>query len=105
MKIVSVKFTVKPEFTERFIQVSLGDAQGSVANEPGCYRFDVYRDEKDPNVVCFYEVYADDAAFARHQTMPHFKQWRAAWTPDWLVMPSQAIHGQSIFPADQDWHK
>ncbi|MBC7236601.1 MAG: antibiotic biosynthesis monooxygenase [Chloroflexi bacterium] len=105
MRIVAVKFTLKPEFVEPFLQASLGDARGSVANEPGCYRFDVYRDQNDPNVVCFYEVYADDAAFERHQTMPHFVKWRESWKEEWLAAPTEVIHGRSIFPPDEHWHK
>ena len=101
MRIVSVQFTLKPEFVEQFIQVSLGDARGSVENEPGCHRFDVYRGRQDPNVVCFYEVYSDDAAFAKHQTMPHYLAWRDAWKQEWLAAPTAVVHGDSIYPPDE----
>jgi autoinducer 2-degrading protein len=105
MKIVSVKFTLKPEFAERFLQVSLGDAQGSVRNEPGCYRFDVFRAENDPNIICFYEVYQDDAAFAAHQAMPHYQTWRDAWQPDWLAAETEVVIGSSVYPPDEAWTK
>jgi len=105
MRVVSVKFSIKPEFLDRFIELSLGDAKGSVQNEPGCLRFDVYRDAKDPNTVCFYEVYKDQAAFDAHLQTPHFAEWRGGYTDDWLAAGTQAIHGWSVYPPDQDWKK
>ena len=54
----------------------LGDAQGSVQNEPGCLRFDVIQDSADPNRIWLYEVYVDQAAFKAHLQTPHFIKWR-----------------------------
>ena len=39
----------------------LGDAKGSVNNEPGCLRFDVIQEGADPNRIWLYEVYVDEA--------------------------------------------
>ena len=54
----------------------LGDAKGSVNDEPGCLRFDVIQDAGDPNRIWLYEVYVDEAAFQEHLKAPHFIKWR-----------------------------
>ena len=105
MRVVSVKFSLKPEFVDRFIEVSLGDARGSVQNEPGCFRFDVFQDQKDPNTVCFYEVYKDEAAFEAHRQMPHYAKWREGFKDEWLAAETQIIHGASVYPPDEAWTK
>jgi quinol monooxygenase YgiN len=105
MKVVSVKFSLKPEFVDRFVEISLGDAKGSVQNEPGCFRFDVFQDEEDPCTVCFYEVYKDDAAFEAHRQMPHYAKWREGFTDEWLAAETQIIRGWSVYPPDEAWSK
>lgn len=53
--IVSVK--IKPERIDEFLTVMHADAKGS-RDEPGCLRFDLLKDEKDPTKFYFYEVRA-----------------------------------------------
>lgn len=53
--IVSVK--IKPDRVPEFLEVMHADAKGS-REEPGCLRFDLLKDEKDPNKFYFYEVHA-----------------------------------------------
>ena len=72
--VVSVE--VKPDRVDEFLAAMKIDAEGS-RKEPGCRRFDVLRDSSDPNKFLFYEAYVDDAAFATHQTYPHFAPWKA----------------------------
>ena len=105
MKVISVQFSLKPEHVEEFIEQSLGDAKGSVENEPGCLRFDVYRDEEDPNIVCFYEVYRDDAALEAHRQMPHYAKWQGRLKEQWYAAKAQVIRGRSVYPPDEDWKK
>ena len=38
---IFVTIQVKAGFREQFAEASLGDAQGSVRDEPGCFRFDI----------------------------------------------------------------
>ena len=52
-----------------------------MTHEPGCFRVDVLQDPLAPDRVCFYEVYADEAAFLAHREMPHFKTYLAATEP------------------------
>lgn len=76
-----VEFDIRPGMLPAFLDAARLDAEGSVRNEPDCYRFDILQDPALPNRVCFYEVYADDAAFAAHREMPHFKTYLATTEP------------------------
>ena len=62
-------------------------------------RFDVLRDEKDPDVYYFYEVYRDQAALDAHRATPHYAVWRAA--ADALDGATEAIRCTPVFPADR----
>jgi autoinducer 2-degrading protein len=64
-----------------FLEAARRDAEGSVAREPGCRRFDILRDPARPNRVCFYEVYDDEAALAAHREMAHFKAYASESPP------------------------
>ena len=41
--------------------------------EPGTRLFQIARAKEDPARFLFYELFADDAAFAAHQASAHFK--------------------------------
>jgi autoinducer 2-degrading protein len=92
-----VKARVKPEGRQRFLQAIEADALGSERDEPGCFRFNVLRDEKDENVYYFYEVYRDQAALESHRAMPHYAVWRAA--ADTLEGPTEVTRCAPVFPA------
>lgn len=92
-----VQFDVKPGMLPAFLEAARLDAQGSVGNEPGCHRFDILQDPDVRNRVYFYEVYDDEAAFATHREMPHFKTYLSATEPmiaakSALRMPVEACH-------------
>ncbi len=94
---VWVQFDVKPGMLPAFLDAARLDAQGSVGNEPGCHRFDILQDPEVPNRVYFYEVYEDEAAFAAHREMPHFKTYFTTSEPmvaakSVLRMPVEACH-------------
>ena len=44
-------------------------------SEPGCVRYEVLEDTSDPQTICLYEVFADEAAFSEHLTSPHYAEW------------------------------
>ena len=92
-----VKVKVKPEGRERFLKAIEVDAIGSERDEADCFRFNVLRDQQDPNVYYFYEVYRDEAALEAHRAAPHYAVWRAA--ADTLDGPAQATRCDSVFPA------
>jgi autoinducer 2-degrading protein len=73
-----VQFDLKQGTKAAFLDAARRDAAGSVGNEPGCRRFDILVDPVNPNRVCFYEIYDDEAAFLAHREMPHFKEYFAA---------------------------
>jgi quinol monooxygenase YgiN len=97
MLAIWVKARVKPEQTETFLKAIEHDALGSERDEPGCLRFNVLRDEKDPNVYYFFEVYKDQAALDAHRAAPHYAVWRAA--ADTLEGPTEAVRCTPVFPA------
>ena len=69
---IVVEAEIVPERVEEFLDVIEKDAVGSRAEE-GCLRFDVLRDQSDPNKFFFYEVYVDAAAVAVHKEQPRLE--------------------------------
>ena len=60
---IFVTINIKPEHVDAFIEASVGDAEGSTRDEPGCFRFDMLQDPETPTRFYLYEVYRDEAAF------------------------------------------
>jgi (4S)-4-hydroxy-5-phosphonooxypentane-2,3-dione isomerase len=102
VKVLLVTIQIKPEFRDNFIESMLGDAIGSVEDEPGCLRFDVIQDEADANKIYLYEVYKDDAAFQAHTQAPHYTKWRDT-VKDWFAAPTAVSRGSNLFPPDARW--
>lgn len=101
MYAVVVSLKVKPELREKFLAAALDDCTCSRRDEPGCLRFDVLQDNKDPNHYFFYEVYRDEAAFKAHQAAPHYPRWRAAVAEiQFLAEPASGSHCSTIFPTE-----
>ncbi len=99
---IFVTIRIKPEFKDRFTEASLGDAQGSVRDEPGCFRFDILQDNSDSNCFHLYEVYADEAALEAHRNAPHDKKWRET-VQGWFDGEPQRVAMTTIFPSDNGW--
>jgi (4S)-4-hydroxy-5-phosphonooxypentane-2,3-dione isomerase len=99
-----VKVRVKPEGRARFLQAIEADALGSERDEPGCIRFNVLKDQQDPNVYYFYEVYRDEAAVEAHRAAPHYAIWQAA--ADTLDGKPELVRCEPVFPSvAQYWEK
>jgi (4S)-4-hydroxy-5-phosphonooxypentane-2,3-dione isomerase len=96
-----VKVRIKPEGRERFLKAIEVDALGSERDEPGCLRFNVLHDQKDPNLYYFYEVYRDEAALEAHRAAPHYAVWRAA--ADTLDGSPEATRVEPVFPAAAEY--
>ena len=92
------------EHVEKFREASFGDSQGSVRDEPDCFRFDILQNSAEKNLFHLYEVYEDTAAFEAHQTTPHFKEWFARVQP-WLEGKPEVVTMNTVFPSDQGWRK
>lgn len=100
---IFVSIRVKEGFMSKFIEHTLDDAKGSVSDEPGCYRFDVLKDDSDPNLVHLYEVYVSPEALEAHRKMPHYSKW-AKVTKNWRAEgSSQRIEATTVFPSDNGW--
>ena len=95
MYVVIVSARVKPEQRGTFLEAIEANAVSSVDDEPGCLRFDVVRDNDDPDHYLFYEVYRDEAAFAAHRDTDHFAHWREA-AEVCLSDPLEATHAAMI---------
>jgi quinol monooxygenase YgiN len=78
---VTVRLEVDPAHLEAFLPLMHENAQASLADEPGCHRFDVCTDPARPGEVFLYELYTDGAAFDAHLQTPHFKAFDAAAGP------------------------
>ncbi|MEX0761045.1 MAG: putative quinol monooxygenase [Dehalococcoidia bacterium] len=103
MYILMVRIKVKPDKVDDFKQASIGDARGSVLDEPGCRRFDVIQDLEDPTLFAFCEVYNDQAAVDDHLTRPHFKKWQEA-IKDMVDGETGVSRCRPVFPVgDAKW--
>ena len=105
MYVIIAPIQIKPGFKEKFIEEMIGDARGSVNNEPGCLRFDVIQDAENPNRIWLYEVYIDEAAFQEHTKQPHLLKWREA-VKDWRdesVLQGAGRGAHNIWPPDDEW--
>ena len=103
MHAIFVTINIKPGYREQFKEASLGDSQGSVRDEPGCFRFDILEDKTDPNKFYLYEVYEDeDAHMVAHRNAPHYKKWRET-VQEWFEGDTVAIPMNTVFPSDEGW--
>jgi quinol monooxygenase YgiN len=104
MYVLMVPIQIKDGYKEQFIAAVVEDARSSVANEPGCLRFDVIQDANDTNRIWLYEVYEDEAAFQAHLQAPHLQKFRDT-TQNWRAEgPSGAGRGSTnIWPPDSEW--
>ena len=105
MYLIVAPIQIKPGFIDQFVEAMLGDAKGSVENEPGCYRFEVIQDGDDSNRIWLVEVYKDEAAFKAHQQYPHYTKW-AETVKDWRADDGPIGAGpgaHNIWPTDQEW--
>ena len=78
MRTITVQATLRPDHLEGFVAASIANASASVSTEPGCRRFDVFRDAADPARVGFNEIYDDDGAVDAHGGTAHFETWLSA---------------------------
>jgi quinol monooxygenase YgiN len=74
--VVLAEFGLKPGTRERFVELVSRNAAASVADEPGCRRFDVMTPRDGADRVVLYEIYDDEAAFEAHLQTPHFAEFR-----------------------------
>jgi (4S)-4-hydroxy-5-phosphonooxypentane-2,3-dione isomerase len=78
-----VEFRIRPPFIAAFAEAINANARTSLDNEPGCRRFDVWRDAADPGLFFLYELYDDEAALDAHLHAAHYLSMSAA-TAEWV---------------------
>ena len=65
---------VKVEHLDAFVRnVRLHARQSN--SEPGCVRYEVLEDTADPQTICLYEVFVDEAGFSAHLRAPYYAEW------------------------------
>lgn len=77
MFIACVHIHVKPEYREKFIELSMENAR-KTREEPGNLRFDVIQSQEDENRFMLYEVYRDSSGMDAHKQTCHYAAWRDA---------------------------
>ncbi|HIB56931.1 MAG: putative quinol monooxygenase [Alphaproteobacteria bacterium] len=102
MMSIFVTIKIKEGFSDQFREASFGDSEGSVRDEPGCFRFDILQNSECRQVFHLYEVYEDDQAFEAHKKTPHFKKWFSAVEP-WLDGEIKSVKMSTVFPSDIGW--
>ncbi len=88
---------VKPDQRDRFLATIRDTALRSVRDEPGCLRFDVFKNLADENRYLLYEVYTDEAAFQDHLDTPH-AQRAMEGSQEWGEGPFEVARAASIYP-------
>jgi quinol monooxygenase YgiN len=79
--VIVVDFKIRAGRMQAFRKLMDENARASVRDEPGCSRFDVCADRKDPDRILLYEVYDDRAAFDAHLKTPHFAAFNEKSAP------------------------
>ncbi|HEY5853286.1 MAG TPA: putative quinol monooxygenase [Aldersonia sp.] len=100
MILIVVKFPVKPEFVDSWIEKVTPFTEATRA-EPGNLWFEWSRSLEDPNTFVLCEAFADDAA-AAHVGAPHFKEGLDTMRPMVSRTPdivSTSIEGQTGWSA------
>ncbi len=106
--IIHAPLLVSPDRVEDFIDALRLDAIGSIHEEPGCLRFDIYQNRENLAELYLYEVYVNKDAFDYHTRTPHIQQW-VETVKDWYApgfSPGDSpdvLRGSNLWPLD-NWH-
>lgn len=71
MVIQCVQYTFAPEDAKK-AEAILGELRDACRTEAGVIKFEVARNQENPNVFVLWEEYQDQAALETHRTMEHF---------------------------------
>lgn len=103
---VIVILDVIPERETEFLEGLHRNARATLANEPGCLRFDIHRLADAPHRFLLYELYASERAFyEEHRAAPHYAAWRAV--AERCVVPGSHVntYATPAFPEDIPEHR
>ena len=76
--VITVDFYLHAGTLEPFLILIKENARTSLAEEPGCDRFDVLIEKNSPNHIVLYEIYKDRAAFDFHLKSRHYAEFSTA---------------------------
>ena len=91
----AVSFAVPAERREDFIAEALRDARGSLADEPGCLRFDLLADPDDALLFHLNEAYEDEAALELHKAGENFQRFIKA-VSEYADGPTRRFTGTTV---------
>lgn len=95
MILINVKYKVKPEKAEEFLN-AVEEFTQATRNEPGNLWFEWYRDPQDPTVFLLIEGFKDDAGEA-HVNSDHFAKGLESMKPFLVETPdivSRQVEGE-----------
>ena len=90
---------IKPDQRDKFLTTMKETANRSASDEPGCVRFDVFRDDGDEDRYLLYEVCTSEAAFEEHLATPH-AQRAMEGSKEWAEAPFEVTRATSVFPIE-----
>lgn len=70
--VIVVDLLVDDAMLADFMPLMEANAAASLANEPGCRRFDICVDAQNPSQILLYEIYDDAPAFDAHLASAHY---------------------------------
>ncbi|MGE3907995.1 MAG: putative quinol monooxygenase [Chloroflexota bacterium] len=86
MIFITAKFLVKPEFADRWPEISRSFTEATRA-EPGCLWFDWSRSLDNPNEYVLVEAFRDGDAGGAHVNSTHFKTAQQELPPHLAATP------------------
>ena len=63
---------VKAECVDEFLKLAKEIVEKTNANDPGCIKYELYRDNSDPTHFAMIEEWEDQASLDAHMKAPHF---------------------------------
>lgn len=107
MYTVWVRLEVREEKLDEFIDGIHTNSRATLADEPGCIRFDVQRSLAEPNTFYFYEIYTSREAFeVEHRSAAHYARWQQVVAE--CVVPGTQVntYAEPLFPDEiPEWQE
>lgn len=86
MYFIVVRYVVKPEFADVFLEHT-AEFTAATRAEPGNLWFDWFRSAENPHEFALIEAFADDEAASAHVNAPHFAEGLDAMRPLLVATP------------------
>lgn len=93
---------IRPGCREEFFRLICAEVEHALRVEPGILRFDLARDQADPDVLHVYAVYRDRAAYEFHCAQPYYLELMSRLSPMFAREPA-IREATALFPRGADW--